>query len=143
MNEITNRVKNIVCDNFKGRVTGKETTLQMLKLFVAEPQVQEYCLKKNYPSIEQLDTIKDEALFFNVFINKVKTVIDAHKVFVFGNSVMKIITTGHKVCNIIATNNSFIEIKAMGNSIINLELYEDAEYFIDKSDTAKVNLIKK
>lgn len=143
MNQITNPIKNIVCSNWKGRITGKETILQALKIFVSEPQAQEYCLTKNYPTADQLETIKDEALLFNVFINQAKTVTNLKQIFVFGDSVMTVIATNYQVCSIVATNNSFINIEAKGNSIVNIEMYQNANCIIKKSNTSKINIINK
>jgi len=142
-NQITNPVKNIICNSWKGRITGQETTLQLLQLFVSNPQVQEYCFTKNYPSIEKLDAIKDEALFFNVFINQFQTLINPHKAFVFGDSVLKIVATGFNVVHVSATHESLIHIQATGHSIVVVELYEQATCIVHKGDGAKIRIINK
>ena len=143
MNNITNPIKNILCTSWQGRLDGSETILQTLKLFVNEVQAQEYCFTKNYPSLEKLESVRDEAVLFNVLINQVKTVANQNKVFVFGDSMIEVITTGYKVCKVIATHTAIIKIKALGKSIVNIELYKGAECIVEKSESAIVNVIKK
>ena len=142
-NEITDKIKNIVCNDWKGRITGYETPLQLLRLFVTEPQVQEYCYEKNYPPIEQLEELKHEAYRFGIIINQYKSIVNPRNAFVFGDSVVRVKATDYWFCNIVATHNSCIEVKASGNSIVNVVLYGMATCIHHVQDNAKIHIIKK
>lgn len=143
MNTITEKIKDVVCDDWKGRINGKMSTQEMLQLFIEEPQVQEFCLERNYPSIEQLKSIKDECAKMGIVVDDTLDLENPKHLFMFGDSMVKVSFTGYAVGQITARHDSYIIIEKSPESVVVVNLYDDAYAYCEDDNDDKLIVIKR
>ncbi len=137
-NLITDKVKEVTCSNWQNRISGEETTSEMVQLFLTEPQVQEYCLTHNYPSLQQLEEIADDVEKMGVIINRSSQSLNPTHLFAFGNSKVKVEFTGYAVGQITARHNAIVEVEKSPESIVIINLYDNAETTNKEEDKLKI-----
>ncbi len=137
-NLITDRVKHVTCEHWQNRISGTETVQEMLQLFLDEPQVQEYCLTHDYPSLQQLEAVADEAEKMGIIINRYTEVENPKHLFVFGESHVKVKYTGYAVGQITARHNAIVEVEKSPESIVIINLHDDAETTNKEDDKLKI-----
>lgn len=126
MNSLITNVLSRICKDWKQKLTGNESPEELLELFYHEPQIQEFCLKYNYPPLSELEEIGDLAEQYSLIISRERKLINPETVFAFGDAKLNLAIADNAVCHITARHTAEINITCGQNSIVSVTLYDKA-----------------
>jgi hypothetical protein len=119
------------------KVSGNETLQELVSLMFT-PQGREFCIKYNFPKLEDLREFKDVLKDYNVIIDDYCEFENIENIAVFGNShaVLKYNDVG-KSYRVIAMHEANVRIISEGYAVVAVEGI-GANIIVEKKDNSKV-----
>lgn len=127
MNDLLKGIYKIgMCDLWSKKITGHETEEQLLQMFSAEPQLQEYCFSNDFPGLRWLQKNADLAEKYGVIVDREIQVTDPFFLAVFGSSVVHLDCTQYSACHIAARHDAKVVLSAAPGAVVFVDIYDNA-----------------